>query len=138
MKRLQTMITRSSQAILLVAVPSVIAIILFGPLVIRIFFGAHYEGAYIPLVILTIGQLVNAATGSVSSLLNMTGHERETTRVLLMAAIVNIGLSLSLTPIWGMIGAAVATSCTLIFWNLTMWRIVYKRLGIRASPFLRR
>jgi O-antigen/teichoic acid export membrane protein len=138
MKRLQVMITRSSQAILLVAAPAVLAIVLFGPYLIRLFFGARYEDAYVPLVILTVGQLVNAATGSVSSLLNMTGHERDTTKILLMAAALNLVLSFTLTPLWGLIGAAIATSSTLIFWNLTMWAAVYKRLGISASPFLRR
>jgi O-antigen/teichoic acid export membrane protein len=137
MKRLQKMITRSSQAILLAAAPSVLVIVLLGPQLIRWIYGPQFEGAYVPLVILAVGQLVNASTGSVNSLLNMTGHERETTRVLLMAAILNVTLSLTLTPLWGMRGAALATASTLIFWNLTMWRIVYKRLGIKASPFLR-
>lgn len=136
-KRLQKMITRSSQAILAVAVPSVLVIVLLGPYLIRVFFGAQYEDAYVPLVILTVGQLVNAATGSVTSLLNMTGHERETTRVMLMAAALNLALNFSLTPLFGMKGAAIATASTLAFWNLTMWRAVYKRLGIRASPFFR-
>lgn len=137
-KRLQIMITRSSQAILAIAVPSVLTIVLFGPFLIRVFFGAQYEAAYIPLVILIVGQLVNAATGSVTSLLNMTGHERETTRVMLLAALLNLTLNFTLTPFWGMKGAAIATASTLIFWNLTMWRAVYKRLGIRASPFFRK
>lgn len=137
MKRLQKMITKSSQAILVVAVPSVLAIVLLGPFFIRWIYGPHYEEAYVPLVILAVGQLVNAATGSVTSLLNMTGHERATTRVLLMAAGLNVALNLALTPVWGMRGAALATASTLIFWNLAMWRAVYKRLGIKASPFLR-
>jgi len=137
MKRLKKMVTRSSQAILAVAAPTVLLIVLLGSYFIRWIYGPQYADAYAPVVILAVGQLVNAATGSVGSLLNMTGHERDTTRILLMAALLNVTLSLTLTPLWGMRGAAIATSSTLIFWNLMMWRAVYKRLGINASPFLR-
>lgn len=138
MKRLQKMITRSSQAILAVAVPTVVAIIVLGPYFIQWIYGPKFEGSYVPLVILATGQLVNCATGSVSSLLNMTGHERETTRILVMAASLNVGLSLTLTPLWGILGASIATASTLMFWNLMMWRAVYTRLGIKASPFFRK
>lgn len=137
MKRLQKMITRSSRAIVAIAVPTVLVILGAGPFLIRWIYGPEFAGAFVPVIILAVGQLVNASTGSVSSLLNMTGHERETTKVLLMAAVLNISLSLTLTPLWGMAGAALATASTLTFWNLTMWRAVYKHLGIRASPFLR-
>lgn len=138
MQRLQTMVTRSSQAILMFAVPIVLVIVLFGERIIRTIFGAEYQAAYIPLLILCVGQLVNASMGSVASLLNMTGHERDTTRIIIISAIVNVILNFSLAPVWGMIGAAVATASTLIVWNLLMWRKVYTRIGIETSPFYRR
>ena len=103
MHKLQTMITRSAQGIMLFAVPVVIVIVIFGEFIIRTVFGPEYESAYIPLVILCVGQLVNASMGSVGSLLNMTGHERDTTKSILIAAIVNVTLNLSLVPVWGII-----------------------------------
>ena len=112
-------------------------IFLFGEFIIRVVFGPEYAGAYIPLLILCIGQLVNAATGSVASLLNMTGHERDTMQSALAGAVTNIVLNVTLTPMWGMNGAAAATAATLIVWNMMMWHKVRKRLGIEASPFFR-
>jgi O-antigen/teichoic acid export membrane protein len=94
--------------------------------------------AHGPLVILAGGQLVNAGMGSVASLLNMTGHERDTTRIILMAALLNLTLNFTLTPLWGTLGAATATAVTLIVWNVVMWRAVKRRIGIHASPFMRR
>ena len=91
-----------------------------------------------PLVILAIGQLVSVSAGSVSSLLNMTGHERDTMQGLMIAASLNLVLNLLLTPRWGATGAAVATAVTLIVWNLILLRKVYLRTGIRASAFFRR
>jgi O-antigen/teichoic acid export membrane protein len=138
MKRLQTLVTRSSQGILLLTIPIVLLVVLFGRPIIRIAFGAEYEGAYVPLVILCVGQLVNASMGSVGSLLNMTGHERDTTRSIFVGACVNILLNFALTPVWGMRGAAIATASTLIVWNMIMWRLVYRRTGIQASALVRR
>lgn len=138
MQKLQTMITRSAQAILLFAVPVVIIIVLFGEFIIRTMYGSAYETAYVPLVILCVGQLVNASMGNVGSLLNMTGHERDTTKGVLVGAVVNVVLNLSLVPVWGMVGAALATSCTLIVWNLIMWHKVRVRIGIESSPLFRR
>jgi O-antigen/teichoic acid export membrane protein len=137
MKRLQTMVTRSSQAILAIALPAVIVIYVFGKPLIRLVFGAQYEAAYTPLLILSIGQIFNAGMGSVSSLLNMTGHERDTTRILLVAAVLNLSLTFTLTPLWGTVGAATATATTLTFWNVAMWYMVRRRIGIHASPFMR-
>jgi O-antigen/teichoic acid export membrane protein len=138
MKRLQTMVTRSSQAILALSGTAAFVVIAFGEPLIRILFGPQYIAAHGPLVILAIGQLVNAGMGSVASLLNMTGHERDTTRIVLLAAMLNLTLNFTLTPIWGMIGAATATASTLIVWNVVMWHTVKRRIGIHASPFMRR
>jgi O-antigen/teichoic acid export membrane protein len=137
-KRLQRMVTRSSQAVLAVAGCAAFIVILFGEPIIRILFGPQYVAAHGPLVILAGGQLVNAGMGSVASLLNMTGHERDTTRIILMAALLNLTLNFTLTPLWGTLGAATATAVTLVVWNVVMWRAVKRRIGIHASPFMRR
>ena len=137
MQKLQRMISKSSLGMALYALVILIAIIFFGESIIRSFFGAEFMAAYVPLVILAVGQLVNVTMGSVASLLNMTGHERDTTRIVLIGAIVNVVLNFSLTPVWGMTGAAVATASGLITWNMIMRRQVRKRIGIEPSPLFR-
>jgi len=137
MVRLQKMITRSSQIVLLIALPSVLAIVLVGPIMIRVLYSPEFSASYLPLVIICVGQLVNASFGSVGWLLNMTGHERDVTKSIFAGASVNVGLNLLLTPLWGAIGAAIATSATLIVWNVIMWRKVRARIGIEPSPFFR-
>ena len=137
MQRLQKMITQSSRATVAVALPMVLLFIAAGPYIIRAAFGEEFEASYVPMVILCIGQLVNASVGSVAWLLIMTGHEHDATRTIFCAAAVNVALNLWLTPIWGAIGAAVATATTLTVWNLIMWHLVRKRTGIEPSPILR-
>jgi O-antigen/teichoic acid export membrane protein len=138
MLKLQRMMTRSAQAMLITAVPVVVIIVLFGKPIIKIVYGPDFEAAYLPLVILCSGQLVNATMGSVGSLLNMTGHERDTTKGVFLGAVVNVALNLALVPAWGMRGAAVATAVTLVVWNLFMWHMARLRTGIEPSPLLRR
>jgi O-antigen/teichoic acid export membrane protein len=137
MERLQVMVTKSARAICSFALPSVLALVAFGPSIIRLAFGEQYLAAYVPMVILCVGQLVNSALGSVASLLNMTGNERDVTRSFCVGAAVNLLLNATLTPRWGAVGAAIATSATLIVWNLIMCWLVWRRTGINSSPFFR-
>jgi O-antigen/teichoic acid export membrane protein len=138
MKKLQHMITRSSRAILTFSLPVVLVMVIFGEAIIRFAFGPEFTGAYWPLVILSIGQLVNASMGAVANVLNMTGHERDTTRIVLVGALLNVSLNLTVAPILGMIGAAAATASGLVVWNLLMWRQAWKRTGLETSPIFRR
>lgn len=138
MKKLQLMITKSSRAILAFSVSVVVLLALFGEAVIRMAFGPEYAGAYWPLLILCVGQLVNASMGAVANVLNMSGHERDTTRLVMVGALLNVGLNLTLAPILGMIGAAIATASGLVAWNFLMWRQAWKRTGIETSPIFRR
>jgi O-antigen/teichoic acid export membrane protein len=138
MTKLQKMITSSSRATLMFSAPIVLVLIAFGIPIIRIAFGERFEAAYVPLVILSIGQLVNSSMGAVANVLNMTGHERDTTRIILIGAALNVTLNLTLTPLLGMTGAATATAGGLIVWNLLMWRQAWRRTGIETSPIFRR
>ena len=103
---------------------------------IRTLYSPEFADSYVPLVIICFGQLINASFGSVGSLLNMTGHEKDTTKSIFVGATVNVLLNLLLTPTWGPIGAATATTVTLIVWNVIMWQKVRSRIGIEPTPFL--
>ena len=136
-RRLQQMVTKSSRGILSITLLIVAAIILLGHVFLSVVFGPEFTDAYVPLVILAIGQLVSVSAGSVASLLNMTGHERDTMNGLMIAATLNLALNFALTPFWGATGAAVATAVTLIVWNMLLLRKVHQRTGIHASAFFR-
>jgi O-antigen/teichoic acid export membrane protein len=66
----------------------------------------------------------------------MTGHEKDTMMSVFIGATINVSLNFALTPTWGPIGAAIATTMTLITWNSIMWYKVRQRLGIEPSPFI--
>ena len=89
------------------------------------------------LCIVAIGQLTNAAFGSVAALLNMTGHEKDTMRGMFIAFVVNVVLNLVLVPEYGMVGAATATAISIFILNAVLRYYVKKRLGIESSSWRR-
>jgi O-antigen/teichoic acid export membrane protein len=132
MGRLQRMVTWSARVILAASLPVVAALTVFGSHLLRLTFGEEYVGGAVSLAILCMGQLVNAAMGSVGLLLNMTGHERDTAKAMMAAAIGNIILNLTLIPIFNIEGAAAASAVCLAGWNIYLYRQVRRRLGINS------
>lgn len=133
--RLQQLVTASATIVLLFTLPVALVFLLFGRQILLIVFGAEYIPAYTALFIMVLGQLVNASMGSVQFLLNMTGYEKDTARSLLIAVTSSILLNLILIPVWGVNGAALTTTLSLILWNVLLWRIVRKRLQINSLAF---
>jgi O-antigen/teichoic acid export membrane protein len=98
--------------------------------VLTVMFGSSYTPAWMALVILTLGQLGNAATGQVGQLLVMTGHPGAWFAVSASALTANVVMNLLLVPRWGMLGAAVATAvCLAGMFVAGVWR-VHRLLGL--------
>ena len=140
--KLQHLMTRAAQALfagtLVLGLPLIIA---GGPL-LRLVFGAEFAPAALPLTILVIGQLVNAAFGLNAALLTMTGYERLVTRALVIAVVL-MGITVAfLGRSYGATGAAVASVISLLTWNVLTSLDAKRRLGIstlaigtRWAPF---
>jgi len=132
-QRLQKLAQRTAQAALGIGLLVGALFALYGEWLLVTLFGPDFREAYWPLLILACGQLANAGFGPTGLLLNMTGHERDVTRVVAVAAGLNVALNLALIPMFGAVGAALATSVSLAFWNVWLWWLTHGRLGIRCS-----
>jgi len=97
-------------------------------------FGKDFVAGWLFLIVLNIGQLVNVATGSVGTLLNMTGHQRNMRNIILYTGVSSIVLSLVLIPKIGVWGAVIASFLTLILQNLVASYIAYKYISIKTYP----
>lgn len=133
--RLQKLATTSARVVFFLTLLVVTAFLLLGKPFLGLVFGTEFVPAYIPLTILAFGQLISSATGSVAVLLNMTGYEQETARGMTIAAIGNVVLNLILVPLWGTIGAALASAITLSAWNILLLLAVRKKLKINSMAF---
>lgn len=130
---LQTLVTSSARIILVLAVSAALIIIIFGSWILDTAFGPEYADGYGILVVLVAGQLANSAFGSVAILLNMGGYEKVTLIGVLIAAFANVALNILLIPHYGGLGAAIATSVTLIVWNAVLCWCVYTRMGVVST-----
>jgi O-antigen/teichoic acid export membrane protein len=73
--------------------------------------------------------------GPVSYLTTLTGYQNLTARVFGVCALLNIMLNIVLIPHWGMVGAAITTTATTTVWNVWLYLLVKKHLGIRSFVY---
>ena len=93
-------------------------------------FGEDFVSGALILQILSIGQFVNVAAGSVGVLLVMSGHEREYRNVQIATACVVIALSVLLIPTRGAVGAAIAVASAQVLQNILFGYFVWSKLGL--------
>lgn len=84
-------------------------------------------------LVLAVGKLVEAATGSCGMILNMSHRVGLNALNNVVALTVNVVLNLVLIPVWGLVGAAVAWSAALILLNVGRSVEVRLLLGAKAD-----
>ncbi len=113
------------------AVSVMVAVCIFGVAnTVLAWFGEPYKEGFVALEILTVGQLVSIAMGSQLNILRMTGNEHAAAVLLAICAAVNVPLSIVLIKFWGLAGAAIGTSATLLLWNIGMSVVIWRRLRL--------
>lgn len=88
-------------------------------------FGEPFRSGAPALRILLVGQLVGAALGSVSLTMTMTGLERQATVVMAATAGICVALHAVMIPLFGIVGAAIASTVALMGWKVAMAVLVW-------------
>jgi O-antigen/teichoic acid export membrane protein len=96
-------------------------------------FGPKFEQGYPVMLILVVGFLFRSSMGPAEFLLNMLGEQTLCAAVLATTAVLNIALNLALVPAFGLIGAATATSMSLVTAALLNYLVVSRRLDIEIA-----
>ncbi len=131
--KLQALFSNSARWAWLIGGPVIVMCFLFPERIVQVVFGSAYlEGGRI-LAILVIGQALNLLTGVGDVLLIMSGHPKEWVKITFFMLAVNIICQLVFIPLWGLSGAAWAT--TLSLGGISVWGVwrVYQILKIH--PF---
>jgi len=134
---LDSMARKSNLMMLLVSGPLMVPFLILPGFFMGMF-GPEFRAGSTELVILSLGQFVNVATGSVSLLLVMSGNEKSVRDIGLWSTLLSLGLNLALVPSYGSLGAAVATSFCMIFQNIMGLMLVHSKLGIWTLPLFPR
>lgn len=98
-------------------------------------FGRDFSAGVPALRLLLLGQVIAAGAGSQLFLLTMTGHERSAAWLMLVNAVVNAALCAVLIHLFGLIGAAIGATVTIIVWNAAMALLIRRLLHVAPSAF---
>ncbi len=121
MKRLQQIYLMANKWSLYLGFPLLSLILLAPNAIIVLLFGEKYAGNSTILIILALAEVFNLSTGAVGSIMFMAGRERRYLWISLTAFTSNILLNIFLIPLWGINGAAVATSIgTIILFSVSI------------------
>ena len=126
---LQRLTLDTTKLMLLVGIP-IAALVLFFAHNLMGQFGQGFDSGGLALQIITLGQLVNIATGSANILLISTGNEDTLKRSHYAGATVALALGVTLIPAYGVVGGAAATARAIATQNLLTVFLVKKHTGI--------
>lgn len=136
MNELREVIKKATRLIFYLTFPAILILFFLSDVVLG-FFGQDYIVARTALYVLLAGQIVNTFCGSAGTYMNMTGKQVVFQRILLTAFLANLVLNLLLIPAYGINGAAVATTVSMVFWNLTTTWYIYRKDHVRTYLTLR-
>ena len=129
---LQSVITNASKLILIGSAPIFALLLVFHKFLFSFFDSSLIESNSV-LFYLLVGQLFNVFAGSVAIILQMIGKQKIFSRIMLIALVINILLNFLLIKPFGINGAAIATSLSLIIWNVSC--VVYLKLKLNLKSF---
>jgi O-antigen/teichoic acid export membrane protein len=101
-------------------------------------FGPGFSAGYPVMCILAVAIVGRASIGPSEAILNMTGGQRDCARSLMIAALSNVLLSIALTPIFGIAGAACSVAFAVLLGAWLNWRAIRRNLDIDAGIWANR
>lgn len=131
-EELQRVVTLAARLTSMITAAVAVLLVFFGEWVLGLF-GSEFVVGYAALMILLVGQVVNALSGSVGYIMTMTGHQNAAAGILAIIAAGNFVLNYLLIPHFGIEGAAFATAVSIAAWNIAMLVYVRVRIGVRST-----
>lgn len=124
-KKLRGSVFNINRWVALFCVPSIIVLFVFASQILSVFGGQYVTGTN-AFYILLIAVSINVISGCTGSYMNMTGKQVALQYILMIAAAINILTNILLIPIYGIVGAAIASLIAVLFWNaaavIYIWR----------------
>jgi O-antigen/teichoic acid export membrane protein len=128
-KNQQTAIRRTYQVttkwMTLLTLPAFLAGFLFPEVIIGSTFGPEYTDASAALRVLLVAPMLSVILGANGKTLIALGHNKSQMYVNGTAAFLNLALNFALIPRFGILGAALATTGSLIFRDVTFTAALY-------------
>ena len=113
--------------------PIFLLFIFFPDKILNILFGENFISGSQSLMVLAFGSLIVVSVGVTGRTITAIGKTKINFYLTSMGATLNIILNLILIPIYGIVGAAVATTSSLVLWNLLS--LIYLHRKMKIQPY---
>lgn len=107
-----------------------VALWLFGHVILGLFGEGFAEDGMVFLSILLVGVLIRATVGPAEAMLTMANAQKLAAWLYVLVFVVNLGLNFLLIPIYGLLGAALATALSMTVETILLGLAVHRTLGI--------
>lgn len=118
---------------LLLAIPVFVGGLLLGERMLFFFYGADFVRGVSVLYLLLAAQVVNVFMYIQTMYLSALNHPKKAFKVVAVASTANILLDLILIPLFGIMGAAVATLLTMTLNAVLAYRVLSKLINVRLE-----
>lgn len=108
-------------------------IVFFGKTLILIIFNDSFLPSYLPLIILLVGYTIYSTFMAIGAFYASIGRVKLSYKIAILSAILSILMNIIFIPKFGIIGAAVATSITLILLTVMHYLIIKYIVKLSAS-----
>ena len=98
-------------------------------------FGPEFTVGYPVMFVLACGLVVRAALGPAEALLSVLGQQKICALVMFFTLGINIALNFALIPVFGLLGAAAATTGSIVLESVLLFWIIKRRLDLHAFVF---
>lgn len=134
---LKDIVKKSTKLIFFATTPILFVLILFSKQILRLF-GEEFESGYFALIVLCIAGFINSISGSVGYIMQMTDQQKTYQNVIMLSFFINLLLNFMFIPVYGFNGAAIASSISMVFWNVCLVFIIKRKFGFWTIyiPFL--
>lgn len=133
--KLKELIFNSTRILFFISAVFLLLVILNANYILSLFGDRYTEGVWV-LIILSVGQFVNAITGFSGYLLTMTGHDKYLKYIVIFIGTLSVPLVFLATMHFGIVGAAFVTAMSVGSQNLLSVWAVRKYLGFNTLSFL--
>lgn len=96
-------------------------------------YGSDFRHARVALLFIVAGQLANTGTGYIGTLMQLTDNQRRTARTIWLAAALNVVFVSTGIQVAGVSGAAAGTALSSLTWNLWLYRLARRHVGVYPS-----
>ena len=128
---LQTMIDKSMKYTACILLPIGLGVGFFAEYIITMIFGEGFIYSTLPFLILVVGAVIYGILISIGGTLQGLGRPDLALKIGLFTASINLVLNIVLIPIYGISGAAVATTISLIVGTITVVFLIQKIANIK-------